>query len=105
MHSGCRLLSSLMLTATLAAPVAMIAAAGPQDDRKQDEKNQENRPGENNKRYYDQSHKIYHTWNSNEGSAYQRYQTEQHEPRAFVQLNPKQQSVYWGWRHDHPDNR
>jgi hypothetical protein len=100
MHRGYRYLSSLFLTAALAAPVAMMATARPQDDR-----NQENRQGENNKRYYDKSHKDYHTWDSNEDRAYQRYQTDHHQTRAFVQLNTQQQTVYWNWRHNNPDNR
>jgi hypothetical protein len=100
MHRGYRYLSSLILTATLAAPVAMMAAASPQD-----RKDQENRQGENNKRYYDKGHKDYHNWDSNEDQAYQRYQTEHHEKRAFVQLNTRQQSVYWKWRHTNPDNK
>ena len=103
MHRGYRYLSSLFLTAALAAPVAMMAAASPQDNRNQG--NQENRQGENNKRYYDKNHKDYHTWDSNEDSAYQRYQTEHHEKRAFGQLNSKQQTAYWNWRHSNPDNK
>ncbi len=105
MHRGYRLLSSLLLTATLASPVALMAAANPQDEKNQDHKNQENRQGENNKRYYDKSHKQYHTWDSKEDSAYQRYQAEHHEKRAFDQLSSKQQTAYWNWRHDHPDDK
>jgi hypothetical protein len=100
MHRGYRYLSSLLLTAALAAPVAMMAAASPQDNSKQ-----ENRQGENNKRYYDKGHKDYHTWDSNEDRAYQRYQTEHHQKRAFVQLSSQQQTVYWNWRHSNPDNK
>ncbi len=99
MHRGYRYLSSLLLTAALAAPVAM-ATARPQDD-----KNHENRPAENKKRYYDKSHKDYHNWDANEDRSYQRYQTEHHEKRAFVELNTKQQTVYWNWRHSNPDSR
>ncbi len=105
MHRGYRLLSSLLLTATLAVPVALMAAASPQDDRNQENKNQENRQGENNKRYYDKGHKEYHSWDSNEANSYKRYQTEHHQKNDFAQLNTKQQSAYWNWRHDNPDNR
>jgi hypothetical protein len=77
MHRGYRYFSSFVLTAALAAPVAMMAAASPQDDR-----NHENRE-----------------------RSYQRYQTERHEKRAFVQLNTRHQSDYWNWRHSNPDNR
>jgi len=93
-------LSSLLLTAALAAPIAMMAAATPQDDKRE-----ESRQVEINKRYYDKGHKDYHTWNSDEDRSYQRYQTEHHEKRAFVQLNNRQQTVYWNWRHSNPDNR
>ena len=99
-YRGYRYLSSLLLTAALAAPVAMMAAASPQDDR-----NRENRQSENSKRYYDKSHKDYHNWDANEDRSYQRYQTEHHQKRAFVQLSTRQQSVYWNWRHSNPDNR
>jgi hypothetical protein len=106
MHRGYRYLRSLFLTAALAAPVAMMAAASPQDNRNEGNKgNQENRQGENSKRYYDKGHKDYHNWDSNEDHAYQRYQTEHHEKRAFVQLSTRQQTVYWNWRHSNPDNK
>src|ERR1035441_838402 len=87
-HRGYRYLSSLLLTAALAAPVATMAAASPQDDR-----NHENSQGENNKRYYDKSHKDYHNWDANEDRSYQRYQTERHEKRPFVQLSTRQQTI------------
>jgi hypothetical protein len=103
-HRGYRYLSSLFLTAVLTASVATIAAASPQDNQ-QDNRNQENKQGENNKRYYDKGHKDYHTWDSNEDAAYQRYQTEHHQKQAFVQLSTKQQTVYWNWRHSNPDSK
>ena len=99
MRRGDRVLSSLLLTAAMAAPVAKVAAASPQDS------NRENRQGEDNKRYYDRNHKDYHTWDRNEDRAYQRYQTEHHERHAFAQLNSRQQTAYWGWRHSNPDNK
>ena len=99
MHRGYRYLSTLFLAGALAAPVATMAAARPQDDR-----NHENKQNEN-KRYYDKSHKDYHTWDNNEDHAYQRYQSEHHQSRAFVQLSTRQQTVYWNWRHNNPDNR
>jgi hypothetical protein len=95
-HRGNRFLSSLFLTAALAAPVAMMAAAAPQDDKNRDEHHE-------NKRYYDKAHKDYHTWDANEDRSYQRYQEQHHEKRAFVELSTRQQTVYWGWRHNNPD--
>ena len=109
MHRGYPYLSSLLLTAALAAPVATMASASPQDDRNQEnrqgDRNQENRQGEINKRYYDKGHKDYHTWDGNEDRSYQLYQTQHHEKRAFVELNTRQQTVYWNWRHSNPDNK
>jgi len=98
-HRGSRFLSSLFLTAALAAPMAMMAAASPQDDRNHEDKQN------NHKRYYDKQHKDYHTWDDNEDRFYQRYQNERHEKRAFIELNTRQQTVYWNWRHNNPDVR
>jgi hypothetical protein len=98
MHRGYIYLTTLVLTAALAVPVAATATTSPQDN-----KNQENRQGENSKRYYDKGHKDYHTWDSNEDRAYQRYQTEQHQTLAFIDLSSDQQTVYWNWRHNNPD--
>jgi Ni/Co efflux regulator RcnB len=102
MHRGYRLISSLILTAALVAPVGLMAAARPEDDRNQEHRDSDNR---DNKRYYDKQHHEYHTWNNNEDGAYQRFQKENHEKRAFVDLNTQRQGAYWNWRHEHPDNR
>jgi Ni/Co efflux regulator RcnB len=99
MHRGSRFLSALFLTAALAAPMALMAAAAPQDDKRHEERQ------DNHKRYYDKQHKDYHTWDDNEDRFYQRYQTEHHEKRAFIELNTRQQTVYWNWRHNNPDAR
>jgi hypothetical protein len=99
-HRGSRLLSSLFLATALAGSVATMAAASPQDD-----KNHGDRQSDNHKRYYDRHHKDYHTWDDNEDRSYQRYQAQHHEKRAFVELNSRQQTVYWSWRHNNPDNR
>ena len=98
MHRGNRLLSSLFLTAALAAPLATMAAAHPQDNRAEEKRD------DHNKRYYDKGHKDYHNWDTNEDRAYQRYRDEHHETHAFVELNSRQQAVYWNWRHSHPDH-
>ena len=100
MQRGYRYFCSLFLAAVLAAPVALMAAGSPQEN-----KDQENRQAENNKRLYDKGHKDYHTWDSNEDRAYQRYQTEHHQKRAFVQLSSRQQTAYWNWRHSNPDHK
>jgi len=92
-HRGNRLLSSLFLTAALAAPLATMAAAHPQENRTEE------------KRDDHKGHKDYHNWDNNEDRAYVRYQNEHHETHAFVELNSRQQTVYWNWRHSHPDGR
>jgi hypothetical protein len=98
MRRGYRSLISLVLAAALAAPVAVMATS---DDK---DKNHDKKD-ENNQRYYDKKHKDYHTWDNNEGVAYQRYQNQHREKRAFIQLNTRQQNSYWNWRHNNPDNR
>jgi hypothetical protein len=100
MHGGHRYLSSLSSDCCpRAAPVALMAAR-PQDDR-----NHENRQGEKQQALLRHGHKDYHNWDANEDRSYQRYQTEHHQKRAFVQWNTRQQTVYWNWRHSNPDNR
>jgi hypothetical protein len=100
MHCKHKFLSSLLLIAALSAPVAMMANSGPQDNQ-----GEQNKQDNNSKRYYDKGHKDYHTWDSNEDSAYKRYQSQHHEKRDFTQLNSKQQTAYWNWRHNNPDNK
>ena len=55
--------------------------------------------------YYDRDHKDCHTWNDHEDHAYQTWEEAQHKThREFSQLNAKEQSEYWKYRHEHPDN-
>jgi hypothetical protein len=98
MNRKYRYLSSIILTAALAGPAVMMATASPQDDSRHEQR-------EHQKRYYDKHHKDYHNWDSNEDHAYQRWQSERHEKRPFIKLNTRQKTVYWGWRHENPDNR
>ena len=110
MIRGYRFLTSVVLASALAAPVAAMAGNAQQDNRNQenrqgDNRDEANRQGGDNSRYYDKSHKDYHTWDNNENSAYQRYQTQHHEKRSFTQLNTRKQKAYWNWRHNNPDSR
>ena len=75
MHLSHRYIAALFLTAALVAPVANMAAPAPQEAPVQ-------------LRVYDKQHKDYHNWDANEDRSYQRYQTEHHQRRAFVQLKP-----------------
>jgi hypothetical protein len=91
MHHAHRYISSLFLAAALATPVAIMAAAGPQDARVE-------------VRVYDRDHKDYHTWDDNENRAYTQYRSE--NPKSaheFREASKKEQSHYWNWRHSHPD--
>jgi hypothetical protein len=56
MHCPHRYIASLFLTAALAAPMSMMAAPLPQQDRAQ-------------VRVYDKNHKDYHNWDDNENHA------------------------------------
>ena len=57
------------------------------------------------KRYYDRDGRDYHTWNDHEDRAYRAYLGEQHrEYVAFPKVKRSQQTEYFRWRHQHPDN-
>jgi hypothetical protein len=87
MHRTHRYIASFFLTAAFVAPVAVVAAAAPQDDR-----------------YYDRNHKDYHKWDDREGDAWKRFIVENHrKDHEFAKANKKEQQEYWNWRHSHPD--
>lgn len=93
-----RYLSSLVLMAAMAVPVALGATgvnARPRDD---DDKNHKVH------RYYDRKHRDYHEWNERESRSYARWEAENHRRhRAFVRRQRAEQNRYWTWRHIHPD--
>jgi hypothetical protein len=73
----------LLLTATLAAPVAMVA-----DDKVVV--------------FHDDRHHDTHEWNKDEDGRYKAYLEEKHmKYREFKHLSRKDQDNYWAWRHDH----
>jgi len=83
--------SSLFLAAALTAPVAMIAAPGPQSAGVQI-------------RVFDTGHKDYHNWDDRENHAWGLYLSDNHKKsHEFSKANKKEQSQYWNWRHQHPD--
>jgi len=91
MHLAHRYISSLLLAAALAAPVAVIAAPQLQVGVQV--------------RVYDRHHKDYHNWDDREELSYHRYLAERHQTyRAYVKQNRKEQDHYWNWRHAHPDH-
>jgi hypothetical protein len=91
MHRAHRYIASLFLTATLAAPLAMMAAPEPQVSLQV--------------RVYDRDHKDYHNWDDREDHAYRGYLVEQHRTyRVYARQPRRTQREYWNWRHSHPDN-
>jgi len=57
------------------------------------------------KRYYDRNGRDYHTWNGQEDKAYRLYLEEQHRQYVeFPRVKRTQQTEYFRWRHQHPDN-
>jgi len=92
MHRANRYITSLFLTAALAAPVAIMAVPVPQE-------------GRNQNRVYDKQHKDYHNWDDNENRAWGQYLTENHKSsHEYSKANKKEQSQYWNYRHAHPDH-
>jgi hypothetical protein len=87
-----RYISSILLAAALAAPVAILAAPGPDDHGVQ-------------VRVYDSHHKDYHNWDDRENHAWGIYLTNNHKKnREFSRSSRRERSNYWNWRHSHPDN-
>jgi hypothetical protein len=87
-----RYITSLFLAAALAAPVAIMAAPVPQEAGVQ-------------VRVYDRDHKDYHNWDDHENRAWGIYLTNNHKKNhEFARANRREQSNYWKWRHEHPDN-
>ena len=87
-----RYISSLLLFAALATPVAIMAAPGPNDDGVQ-------------VRVYDSGHKDYHNWDDRENKSWGVYLSDNHKKdHEFSKSSMREQSNYWNWRHAHPDH-
>ncbi len=87
-----RYISSLLLAAALAAPVAVLSAPAPKDDGVQ-------------VRIYDSHHKDYHKWDDHENRAWALYLTNNHKKQhEFSKSSKREQTRYWNWRHSHPDH-
>jgi hypothetical protein len=92
MHLAKRCFASLVLTAVLAAPVAIFAAPVPQEASVQ-------------VKFYDKDHNDYHAWDDNENRAWGVYLTDNHKKNhEFKNASKKEQRDYWNWRHQHPDH-
>ena len=102
MHRARSFTSSLFLTAALALPLCVVAASMPQDRDNRDNRDQNDAKN----RVYDRNHKDYHNWDNNENHAWGQYLEQNHKKtHEFSKANKKEQSQYWNWRHDHPDDK
>ena len=84
-----RLLSTLLLSVALAAPVAVRA---------------DNRDHDRVKRYYDRDARDWHEWNDREDRAYRRYLEEKRRDyHDWEKMGREDRRNYWKWRHEHSD--
>jgi hypothetical protein len=91
MRNASRFIGSLILAATLVAPVAIMAAPAPQNAGVQI-------------RIYDRNHKDYHNWDDRESHAWGIFLTDNHrKAHEYSRASKREQSQYWNWRHQHPD--
>src|ERR1700722_130665 len=89
MHIAHRYIAAIFLTASLSAPVALIASPGPQAVQV---------------RVYDTEHKDYHNWVDHENAAWGRFLAENHrKEHEYAKAKEKEQHEYWNGRHSHPD--
>ncbi len=89
MNTSSRCAAAIILAIGVAAPLVIA------QDRDQD-----------HRRYYDKSHKDYHTWNDSEQKSYGVFLNENHlQVHVFAKAKPSEQQKYWAWRHDHPDEK
>jgi hypothetical protein len=92
MHRAHGFITSLFLTAALAAPVSMMAAPTPQSASVQI-------------RLFDKAHNDYHVYDDNEKHVYAQFRvTHKTYNEDLSKETPKHQAVYFNYRHAHPDN-
>jgi hypothetical protein len=88
-----RYVVSFLLGAALIAPVGIQAKKEPNCQEK-------DRRG-----YYDRDRRECRSWDDHEDRAYRKWlETKRWTHREFSRLKAKQQSEYWKWRHEHPDD-
>ena len=92
-HRAHGFISTLFLTAALAAPFSMMAAPGPQTASVQ-------------VRIYDKAHKDYHPYDDNEKQVYAQFRvTHKTYNEDLTKETPKHQEAYFNYRHAHPDDK
>jgi len=83
MGRGSRCLSSLLLAAAFAFPLATTACSG-------------------HYRVYDTYYGDYHHWDHHEEVYYNQWEVETHrDHRDFKDRKADEQKEYWQWRHNH----
>lgn len=99
-------LGSLLIGTALLLPAGLRAVSNFQQDKIQPTKLLDDDDKHRVRRYYDREHKDYHPWDDREDGAFRRWWVEErHETyRPFAKLKREEQSAYWKWRHEHPDN-
>ena len=94
------ILSTLLLGASLAAPIALKA----QDESRKETTTTTTTTTET-KRYYDPEEKVYRNWTADEDRAYRRYlQENRRDYVEFPKVKVTEQREYFKWRHGHPDS-
>jgi len=102
MHRITHYFSSILLTATLGAPLYASPIGLTQDKH---EKQEEKREEKARERYYDKHHKDYHDWDDREEHSFHLYLTEKHHPIIeFRRMKERDRQRYWTWRHSHEDH-
>jgi hypothetical protein len=91
MRKSYHFLGSLLLAGILASPLVITAAIPPQTKTTK----QPSGATTNNA----------HPWNHNEEQSYRAYRHDNHlGNKAYNKLTPEEQTKYWNWRANHPEN-
>ncbi len=87
-----RFLGSLVLGLSLLTPVGVLSA----QDRPDQDHHDQDRP----------DRAKAHEWNDNENASWHQYLKEHHKKdHDWSKASKREQSSYWKWRDQHPDNR
>ena len=90
----------------LITPIALPAAsASPTQDRDDHARDDHSRGDKAHQGYYDQDHKDYHQWNSDEQRYWRQYWSTEHRPYVdWDRASEEQRRAYWRWRHEHSEH-
>ena len=89
-----RFWNTALLGAALMTPIAIVPTALRAQDHREARK------------YQDKQHNDEHEWNDHEDRAYRMWAKENHRKyRDFSKLKDDDRQSYWGWRHEHSDEK